>query len=147
MQLLDTPWLCKESCEPWNRGNFEHGLLNPSRGSACRSRAAERGCWRVVWKVSLWGGKKKNHSPALGLCLAALHRLRVPLRGPGPAGGHRQWLRLPAGPVQPSPQLPQPRVLPREAHVQRGKCGVGAARSHPPLHRGLGQPGEEQLLH
>lgn len=69
----------------------------------------------------------ENHSPALGLYLAALHWLRVPLRGPGPSGSHRQRLRFPAGEVQPCPQLSQPRVLPWKTHLQRGKCGLGAA--------------------
>lgn len=59
----------------------------------------------------------------VGFSLAALHWLRVPLRGSCPAGGHRQRLRFPAGAFQPPAQLPQPRVLPREADVERGESG------------------------
>lgn len=54
---------------------------------------------------------------------SALHRLRLPVRGPRAPGGHRQRLRVPAVALQPAPQLPQPRVLPRQAHLQRGERG------------------------
>lgn len=77
----------------------------------------------------------EDHCAALCLCLAALHWLWVPVRGPGPAGGHRQRLRVPAGALPPAPQLPQPRVLPRQTHVQRGKC----APCSPHFAPGLGQ--------
>lgn len=52
---------------------------------------------------------------------SALHRLWLPLRGPSAAGGHRQWVCLPAVAFQPAPQLPQPRVLPGQAHLQGGE--------------------------
>lgn len=71
------------------------------------------------WRARDQGSINSHH---LGLLLAALYWLRVPLRGPCPAGGDRQRLRVPAGALQPPAQLPQPRVLPREADVERGKC-------------------------
>lgn len=85
----------------------------------------------------------------MGFSLAALHWLWVPLRGSCPAGGNRQWLRFPAGAFQPSAQLPQPRVLPREADVERGESGrrradgLDGATSFTP---GFGLAWEKQLL-
>lgn len=85
----------------------------------------------------------------MGFSLAALHWLWVPLRGSCPAGGNRQWLRFPAGAFQPPAQLPQPRVLPREADVERGESGrrradgLDGATSFTP---GFGLAWEKQLL-
>lgn len=84
----------------------------------------------------------------VGFNLAAFHWLWVPLRGSCPAGGNRQRLRVPAGAVQPPSQLPQPRVLPREADVKRGECGrrrMEGLDGATPSTAGLGQPGEEQF--
>lgn len=77
----------------------------------------------LLWGWGLMG--LQLHITNLSLLPTALHRLWVPLRGSSPTGGHRQWLCVPAGALQPPPQLPQPRVLPWEAHLQRGKCSVG----------------------
>lgn len=85
----------------------------------------------------------------MGFSLAALHWLWVPLRGSCPAGGNRQRLRFPAGAFQPPAQLPQPRVLPWEADVERGESGrrradgLDGATSFTP---GFGLAWEEQLL-
>lgn len=49
--------------------------------------------------------------------LAALHWVWLPLRRPRPSGGHSQWLHILAAQIRSPSQLPQPRVLQREAHL------------------------------
>lgn len=94
------------------------------RGLVCRTRAAERDAGGLFGRLS-YGGCSLTSTWVCSL--AALHWLWVPLRGSCPAGGDRQRLRFPAGAFQSPAQLPQPRVLPWEADVERGESGLRRA--------------------
>lgn len=62
----------------------------------------------------------------------AFHWLRIPVWRPGPTGSGRQRLHFPPTQVPASPQLTEPRVFPRKAHVQRGEPGRLCSSRHLP---------------
>lgn len=62
--------------------------------------------------------------------ISALHRLRLPVRRPGSAGGHRQWLHIPPTQVSAASQLAQSRVFQRQANLQRGAFATSPSSSH-----------------
>lgn len=92
-----------------------------------RSASGSRFSCLTVWILGVISGSghggKRLHPLSHPACplLPALYRVWIPLRGPSTPGGHRQWLHLPSVPLQPAPQLPQPRVLPGQAHFQGGE--------------------------
>lgn len=93
--------------------------------ACCRSRSCSSSSGRPRWAdavraVDPQGGFVSSLNPLTLRPGSALHRVRVPLRRPRPPGGHSQWLHLLAAQVRPPSQLAEPRVLPREAHLEEG---------------------------